>query len=260
MIFQIVGLHRHVGKTSTGVMLVEDLNKRGFRVAALKHTRGYEMSYDTQGTLDSKDSERYLEAGASVCGAITERNFVFITSENSLDEALNILAPFADIIILEGFRREKYPRVIVAENAEQVFELFTENLVIAITGEITEDETEKERVREVYPDIPLVSIRSELVELVLSRFVEEVANRLEKKTCAACGYPNCDEYAKALIRGEAKLTACPRNAAQTVLYVNGEKIGINPFVQRIFSATIRGILSTLKNVENTEQVSIHIKF
>ncbi|MHA1207761.1 MAG: (Fe-S)-binding protein, partial [Candidatus Freyarchaeota archaeon] len=95
--------------------------------------------------------------------------------------------------------------------------------------------------------------------LVLSKLVETVVNRLEKKTCAACGYPNCDEYAKALIRGEARLTDCPRNAAQTVLYVNGRKIEINPFVQRIISAIIRGMLSTLKNIGRAEKISVHIK-
>ncbi|WXG41055.1 MAG: molybdopterin-guanine dinucleotide biosynthesis protein MobB [Candidatus Freyarchaeum deiterrae] len=262
MIFQIVGFQRHVGKTSTSISLIEEFKKRGFRVAAIKHASSYneyEVKYDTQGALDSKDTERYLEAGADVCGALTDRSFVLITPGKSLDSALNMVAPFADIIILEGFREEKYPRIIAAETADQVFDLFTENLVIAVVGAITENEVEKERIREAHSDIPVVSKADELANLVLSRFVDEVINRLEKKTCAACGYPNCDEYAKALIQGEANLTACPQNAAQTVLYVNGGKVVINPFVQRIISGTIRGMLSTLKNIENPEKISIHIK-
>ena len=170
-----------------------------------------------------------------------------------------MVAPFADIIILEGFREERYPRIIASETADQFFDLFVENLVIAATGKITENETEKEKIRAGHPDIPIVSKGSELADLALSRLVDEVINRLQKKTCAVCGYPNCDEYAKALIRGEAKLTACPQNAAQTVLYVNGKKIAINPFVQRIISATIQGMLSTLKNIEEPEKISIHLK-
>jgi molybdopterin-guanine dinucleotide biosynthesis protein B len=259
MIFQIVGFQRHVGKTSTSVSLIGEFKKRGFRVAAIKHAHEYEVKHDTQGILDSKDTERYLEAGADVCGALTDRSFVLITSENSLDRALDMVAPFSDIVILEGFREEQYPRIIAAETADQVFDLFTENLVIAVVGMITENDAEKERVRAAYPDVPMVSKAEELANLVLSRFVDEVVNRLEKKTCAACGYPNCDEYARALIRGEASLNACPQNAAQTVLYVNGEKIEINPFVQRIVGATIRGMLSSLKNIENPEKISIHIK-
>lgn len=259
MIFQIVGFQRHVGKTSTSVSLIEEFKKKGFRVAAIKHAHKYEIEHDTQGVLDSKDTERYLEAGADVCGALTDRSFVLVTPRNSLERALDMVAPFADLVILEGFREEKYPRIIVAETADQVFELFIENLVIAIVGKITENSEEKEKVRKTYPHIPIVSKPDELTELVLSRFVEEVVNRLEKKTCATCGYPNCDAYARALMRGEAKLTACPQNAAQTVLYVNGVKIAINPFVQRIISATVRGMLSTLKNVENPEKISIHIK-
>ena len=259
MIFQIVGFQRHVGKTSTSVSLIGEFKKRGFRVAAIKHAHKYEEEYDTQGVLDSKDTQRCLEAGADVCGALTDRSFVLITPETSLERALDMIDPFADIVILEGFREEKYPRIIAAETADQVFDLFTEDLVIAIVGMITENDAEKERVRETYPDIPIVSKADELANLVLSRFVDEVINRLERKTCAACGYPNCDEYAKALIRGEAKLTACPQNAAQTVLYVNGRKVVINPFVQRIISGTIRGMLSTLKNIENPEEISIHIK-
>ncbi|MEM3586690.1 MAG: molybdopterin-guanine dinucleotide biosynthesis protein B [Candidatus Jordarchaeaceae archaeon] len=260
MIFQIVGFQRHVGKTSTIINLIEALKKRGFRVAAIKHAHKYEVGHDTLGVLNSKDTERYLEAGASICGALTDRSFVLITPENSLGRALDLVAPFADIVILEGFREERYPRVIVAETADQVFNLFTENLVIAIVGSITENVEEKERVRKAYPHIPIVSKPDELVDLILSKFVSEVANRLEKKTCAACGYPNCDAYVEALMRGEAKLTTCPQNVAQTVLYINGTKIKLNPFVQRIISATIRGMISTLKNIENPEKISIHIKF
>ncbi len=259
MIFQIVGIQRHVGKTTTAVSLLEEFKKRGFRVAAIKHAHKYEVDQDTKGALDSKDTERYLEAGAAACGALTDRSFVLITPEKSLEEALNMVAPFADIIILEGFRGEKYPRIIAAETANQFFDLYVENLVIAVTGMITENEEEKGKVRAVYPDIPIVSKGFELADLVLSKIVDEVVNRLEKKTCAVCGYPNCDEYAKALIRGEAKITACPQNAAQAVLYVNGEKIAINPFVQRIISATIQGILSTLKNIGKPERISVHLR-
>ncbi|MGQ9720699.1 MAG: molybdopterin-guanine dinucleotide biosynthesis protein B [Candidatus Jordarchaeum sp.] len=259
MIFQIVGFQRHVGKTSTAVSLIEEFKKRGFRVAAIKHAHKYEVSQDTRGALDSKDTERYLEAGADACGALTDRSFVLITPEKSLDGALNMIAPFADIMILEGFREEKYPRIIAAETADQFFDLYIEKLVIAVTGLITGNETEKEKVIAVHPDIPIVSKGSELAELVLSRLVDEVVNRLEKKTCAVCGYPNCDEYAKALIRGEAKITACPQNAAQAVLYINGKKIGINPFVQRILSATIQGMISTLKNIKEPEKISIHLR-
>lgn len=259
MIFQIVGFQRHVGKTSTSVSLIEEFKKKSFRVAAIKHAHKYEVKHDTQGVPTSKDTERYFEAGANVCGALTDKSFVLITPENSLESALDMVAPFADIVILEGFREEKYPRIIAAETADQVFELFTENLVIAVVGTVTENNKEKERVKAAYPNIPIVSKPDELADLILSRFVGEVLNRLEKKTCAACGYPNCDAYAKALMRGEAKLTACPQNAAQTVLYVNGTKIAINPFVQRIISATIRGMLSTLKNIENPEKISIHLK-
>ncbi|MBS7249814.1 MAG: molybdopterin-guanine dinucleotide biosynthesis protein B [Candidatus Freyarchaeota archaeon] len=259
MIFQIVGYQRHVGKTSTAVSLIQEFKKRGFRVAAIKHSHKYDISQDTRGALDSKDTERYLDAGADVCGAITDKSLVLITPENSLNWALNMVAPFSDIVILEGFREERRPRIIVAESAEQFFELYIENLVVAVTGIITENENEKEKLKAAYPNIPIVSEAAELADLVLSRFVDEVINRLEKKTCAVCGYPNCEEYAKALIRGEAKLSACPQNAAQTVLYVNNKRIAINPFVQRIISATIQGMLSTLKNIDKLENISIHIK-
>ncbi len=258
MILQVVGFQRHVGKTVTTVSLIEEFRKRGFRVAAIKHAHQYEVSHDTQGALDSKDTEKYLEAGADVCGALTDKSFVLIVKENSLENALNMVAPFADIVVLEGFREENYPRIIAAETADQVLDLFTEQ-VIAVTGTIAEKENEKEKVTAVHPDLPIVSKGSDLINLVLSKLVETVVNRLEKKTCAACGYPNCDEYAKALIRGEARLTDCPRNAAQTVLYVNGRKIEINPFVQRIISAIIRGMLSTLKNIGRAEKISVHIK-
>ncbi|MHA1260849.1 MAG: molybdopterin-guanine dinucleotide biosynthesis protein B [Candidatus Freyarchaeota archaeon] len=119
MILQVVGFQRHVGKTVTTVSLIEEFRKRGFRVAAIKHAHQYEVSHDTQGALDSKDTEKYLEAGADVCGALTDKSFVLIVKENSLENALNMVAPFADIVVLEGFREENYPRIIAAETADQ---------------------------------------------------------------------------------------------------------------------------------------------
>lgn len=43
------------------------------------------------------------------------------------------------------------------------------------------------------------------------------------------------------------------------LQVNGKKIGLKPFVQDVFYNVITGIVSTLKKVQNPEEIVLKIK-
>jgi hypothetical protein len=43
------------------------------------------------------------------------------------------------------------------------------------------------------------------------------------------------------------------------LTVNGKKVGMNPYVKSVFVKVVLGLVESLKNTENPEEISIRIK-
>lgn len=106
-VISIVG-YADSGKTTVVVDMVNVLKKRGYRVAAVKHTpHGYETE------APGKDSSRYREAGADkvvLAGpdslSIRERTDTGL----SLAEVCTRITG-VDFIVAEGFKKEPGPKV-----------------------------------------------------------------------------------------------------------------------------------------------------
>lgn len=98
------------GKTTLAERLIEVLTVRGLDVATIKHAH-HAFDADTPG----KDSYRHRAAGArQVIVSSQARSVVFTENqtlgEASLGELLHALAP-ADIVIVEGYKREAIPKI-----------------------------------------------------------------------------------------------------------------------------------------------------
>ena len=97
------------GKTTLAEKLIAGLNARGLDVATLKHAH-HAFDADTPG----KDSYRHRKAGARQVIVSSQARSVLFTEnadlgESSLETLLNKLVP-ADIVIVEGYKREPIPR------------------------------------------------------------------------------------------------------------------------------------------------------
>ena len=103
------------GKTSFIERLIPELIKRGYRVATIKH-HGEDFQIDQKG----KDSWRHKEAGAHTV-VISSPQKVALLEDASHDHSLEELAARfiqgVDIIIAEGFKRAKHPKVEVFRRA-----------------------------------------------------------------------------------------------------------------------------------------------
>lgn len=109
-IISIVGRSKS-GKTALIERLIPEFIKRGYRVATVKH-HGNDFSIDQEG----KDSWRHKAAGAHTVVISSPQKIALIEDsphDLSLDELATRLIRGADIIIAEGFKRERHPKVEV---------------------------------------------------------------------------------------------------------------------------------------------------
>lgn len=111
-VVQIVG-YKNSGKTTLITRLVKIFNGMSLRVAVIKHDlHGFEA--DREGT----DSFRFREAGAAAA-AITSpwRTAIFEERETPLAKLIEQFDRY-DLILVEGFKREAYPKMVLLRSAE----------------------------------------------------------------------------------------------------------------------------------------------
>lgn len=109
-IVSIVGKSQS-GKTVLMEQLIAEFKRRGYKVAALKHSHGG-MEIDHPG----KDSWRYAQAGSDAVLVSSPGKLAFIKSvdhELDIEEIMPIVGPEFDLVLVEGFRKSKTPKIEV---------------------------------------------------------------------------------------------------------------------------------------------------
>ncbi len=133
-ILQVVG-YQNSGKTTLIEKLIQRLSESGLETAVIKH-HGHGGAPELGAS--SKDSTRTFEAGAVVSGV--EGNGVLQlaarVSEWSLEKWLDFYAFFpVDVLLVEGYKKEDYPKVVLvrsAENWEELRDLTNIQCVISV--------------------------------------------------------------------------------------------------------------------------------
>lgn len=110
-VLSVVG-RKNSGKTTFLEALIPELQRRGYRVGALKHdVHGFEMDYP------GKDTYRLREAGADLVAIASPERFALIerlTAPPELDQMIERLAPGVDILLTEGYRRSPLPKIEIS--------------------------------------------------------------------------------------------------------------------------------------------------
>ena len=113
------------GKTTLAEQLITGLTARGLAVATIKHAH-HAFDADKPG----KDSYRHRAAGARQVIVSSQARSVMFTEnrdrESRLEELLGALSP-ADIVIVEGYKREPIPKIEIFRRATGKPPLFTED-------------------------------------------------------------------------------------------------------------------------------------
>jgi len=98
------------GKTALMERLIAEFGKRGYRIAAVKHSHGMEI--DRPG----KDSWRFAQAGSEVVAVSSPEKLAFIRSmdhDASIEEVLHLIGSGFDLVLVEGFKRGSAPKIEV---------------------------------------------------------------------------------------------------------------------------------------------------
>lgn len=107
-VVSIVGKSR-AGKTVLMERLIAEFKRRGYRVAALKHSGG-RIDMDRPG----KDTWRLAQAGSDAVLVSSPDKLAFIKrleQEPDIEEIMRIIGSGFDIVLAEGFKKSKLPKI-----------------------------------------------------------------------------------------------------------------------------------------------------
>jgi molybdopterin-guanine dinucleotide biosynthesis protein B len=147
-VIAVVGTKKS-GKTTTIEILIRELSRRGYKVAAIKHVPEPEHTIDTPG----KDTWRYAQAGAkTVVSAATNE---IATIEKTPLETVTIgdlvrRCKGNDIVFTEGLKkqvskRRNIPKIVVAKTADEINKaLAVYKPIVAFSGSYSTNKLAKE--------------------------------------------------------------------------------------------------------------------
>ena len=227
---KVVGIigYKKSGKTTLLIKLAKELLDRGYQVAAIKHISG---NIDVINS-DTSKYKKYL----SQIAAVTDKESVFyVESKSSLEEIIKYFK--ADIILVEGFKREKtFPKIVCLRKEEEKDELF-DGLQIGTAGFLSKDTDSNIFDFNILEDEDIKKI----ADIVL-----EKSFKLPNLNCGACGYQECYGLAQEIVKGNKTLDNCHSLEPSTLVKVNRKTISMNPFMSKLVKNTIIGLLSSLK--------------
>jgi molybdopterin molybdotransferase len=132
-VVSIVGKSKS-GKTVLMEQLIAEFKRRGYKVAAVKHSRGgIEMDHP------GKDSWRFAQAGSDAVLVTSPGKLAFVRSldhDLNVEDILPIIGSGFDLVLVEGFKKSKTPKIEVHRKTLGDDLLFSaEELIAVVTDE-----------------------------------------------------------------------------------------------------------------------------
>ena len=165
------------GKTTLIEKVIRVLTIRGYQVATVKHTHKT-FAIDTEG----KDSWRHRAAGAKTVILSSSAQFAVLSGtkeELTIEDILRRFVDDIDIMIVEGFKRDQYPKIEVHRGGvSKELLCLNDPSVIALASD------EAPRLRIPAPDLPMLDLpildRNDAEGI--SNLIEEIFLNKEKWT------------------------------------------------------------------------------
>ena len=285
-IVSIVG-KKNTGKTSLTVKVIEELTRRGYNVASIKHSH-HSIEMDKENT----DTWKHKQAGANLVVGVGSTTFFNARQEMDLNRILFLIKHFDeyDFVIIEGYKSYNYPKIItspdvrdeytikevdsfaidekgVSELADLIEQrghdivdtLFANNCGFnngeAIAGEIRQGNLTVEDLDDVNS---YLSIDGKVVGL--NHFVSDY---LKKTVLGVINTLNLKDYDVEDI-GKIELVIPEQNTSQNpidaecTILINDENLEINKFTKNIVSNSIKGMINSIKTEDNVKTIEIEI--
>ena len=228
-IVSIVG-KKNTGKTSLTVKVIEELTKRGYNVASIKHSH-HSIEMDKENT----DTWKHKQAGANLVVGVGSTTFFNVKAEYDLNRILYLLKHFDnfDFVIIEGYKAYNYPKIITSPDVRDEY-------TIKEVDSFTIDENGV----------------SELADLIEKRGHDIVDTLFANN----CGFNNGEAIAEE-IRNE-NLSVDELDNIHSYLSIDNKVVGLNRFVSDYLKQNVLGVISTLNlddyGVEDISKVELLI--
>lgn len=211
-IVSIVG-KKNTGKTSLTVKIIEELTKRGYNVASIKHSH-HSIEMDKENT----DTWKHKQAGANLVVGVGSTTFFNARKEHDLSRILYLLKHFDDFdfVIIEGYKSYNYPKIITSPH---VRDKYTIKEVNSFT--ITPEEV------------------SELADLIEKRGHDIVETLFANN----CGFNDGETIACEIRNGNMSVDDLDK--VHSYLSIDDNVVGLNRFVSDYLKKNIIGVINTL---------------
>ncbi len=211
-IISIVG-KKNTGKTTLTTKIIQELTKRGYKVASIKHSH-HTIEMDKKNT----DTWKHKQAGSEIVVGIGSTTFFNINQTTDLNRILYLLKHIdtIDYVIIEGFKKYNYPKIATSPDAVDKYTIKQINTFTTNNNEI-----------------------KELTDLIENRS-HDIIKTLYKKNC---GFNNGETIAKEIRNGKIKTETL--DPISSYLSINNNIIGLNKFVSNYIKQNILGIINTL---------------
>ena len=211
-IVSIVG-KKNTGKTSLTVRVIEELTKRGYEVASIKHSH-HSIEMDKENT----DTWKHKQAGANLVVGVGSTTFFNARREMDLNRILFLIKHIGefDFVIIEGYKSYNYPKIITSPNVRDEY-------TIAEVDSFTIDEAGISNLAD------LIEKRGH--DIVDTLFLDN------------CGYDNGEAIAAEIRNGD--LTVDDLDETHSFLSIDGHVVGLNRFVSDFLKKSVVGVINTL---------------
>ena len=228
-IVSIVG-KKNTGKTSLTVKVIEELTKRGYNVASIKHSH-HSIEMDKENT----DTWKHKQAGANLVVGVGSTTFFNARQEMDLNRILFLIKHMDnfDFVIIEGYKSYNYPKIITSPDVRDEY-------TIKEVDSFTIDENGV----------------SELADLIEERGHDIVDTLFANN----CGF-NDGEAIAAEIR-QRNLTVDDLDKTHSYLSIDDHVVGLNRFVSDYLKQNVLGVINTLNlkdyGVDNIGKIELII--
>lgn len=166
-LFAISGV-KNSGKTTLITKLIPVFNKYGLRVATVKHD-GHDFEADVPGT----DSYAHMQAGAFGTAVFSKTKYMVVKQEEAVSgQKLAEYFPEADLILLEGFKNDGYPKIELVRKGNSETPVCTDGHVAAIASDFFDVRHMAEGLGRMLPVLDLNDAK-EIAEFILDyRFIQ----------------------------------------------------------------------------------------
>ena len=211
-IVSVVG-KKNTGKTSLTVKIIEELTKRGYNVASIKHSH-HSIEMDKENT----DTWKHKQAGANLVVGVGSTTFFNARKEHDLNRILYMLKHFDDFdyVIIEGYKSYNYPKIITSPDVRDEYTI----------KEIDSFSIDDEGIRE-------------LADLIEKRGHDIVDTLFANN----CGFNNGEVIAKEIREGN--LTVDDLDKTHSYMSIDGKVVGLNRFVSKYLKESVIGVINTL---------------